>query len=383
MSSESSSSSAGNSSSSSSAKQNADQAPKDRKFLCHNCGKEGHPAYRCEEPRDQARIFANANKHRAPAALAEKKKQAEAEKAQRAAIDARLERIEKLLQASVPKVAISAPAIVVSPVVDVNYDHRAFVYDAIEIELNPAAPPAAEAVAVCTEGLLRGCSLPPTPEPIIVDVLSDAKVQNWSDKAWQMADFVIRGLFYACCILLFCLGFALCVGVPEVAVVGAACLNVIGWRLWWIYRPKGVNSKTYQLIGSAYISRGLSGDRRFLTFRTCPIESPDFVPDAKYLQYRVYTTRDGKSSSRVVIISHELFLEASAPKNKTRYVSADSLKTCYSDTLSFLRTHGHVNLDRDLEAEYHILHNTAEFFAFKLRCELCFDDVESVNEVSP
>jgi len=337
---------------------------------------------KCTVARDDKRIHANANAARTQAALAEKARQADAEKAQREFYDAKFKALEARIEAqSKAQPVIQAPA-----VVDVVLRWRDFVDDD-NIDPFPAASPAVEAAARAAEvgaaeHMLSTCALPPNPGPKFVQFVADDKVQNFSEKFWHAVNFLVMAI-----LVLSILG-ALTVLIMFIIVepVVACAINVIMWAAFslycWKYRRPKSDYTRYTLVGSAYPSRDLAGDRRHITFKTCPIDSPSFIADAKYMTYRLVERRSGRVTEKLVTISHELLVEASAPKNEGRYISAKAMESAYSDTLSFLKTHGHVNLDRDLQADEHILHNTAKFYVFKLKVDL-FNDEVSTNLVCP
>jgi len=384
MSSESSSSAGANPASKASANASSSEERKQRtKPTCFNCGAEGHTVTKCTVARDDKRIHANANAARTQAALAEKARQAAAEKAQREFYDAKFKALEARIEAqSKAQQVIQAPA-----VVDVVLRWRDFVDDD-NIDPFPAVSPAAEAAARAaevgsSEHMLSTCALPPNPGPKFVKEVCDIKVLNFWEMFWYTVNFLVSAVLV---LLIYGSITALVVMmITEFAV--AVAVSVIMWASFllycWKYRRENQSDFTrYTLIGSAYPSRDLAGDRRHITFKTCPIDSPSFIADAKYMTYKICERRNGRYTEKLVTISHELLIEASAPKNEGRYVSAKSMESAYSDTLSFLKTHGHVNLDRDLQADEHILHNTAKFYVFKLKVDL-FNDEVSTNLVCP
>jgi hypothetical protein len=374
-----SSSSAGSNPSSGSAKPVVRGGPKpDRKpFVgkCRNCNKEGHWAANCPEPYEKAMAalaFAVANCNRTPDALAEK-----------AALNARMQVLEEKL---VAQVQAAVPVVSVNGTVIENFHWRDFVdVEPIEID-HPEALPASKEVPTAFQGCQTKeefVDLLPALGPNLVDVVSDIKVLN----NWETFWYVLNFAWY--CLMVLMTGGALSgiiclLLVDKVAL--AACIVVLGWStfLWYCWQFSRLKSDyvTYKLVGSAYSERVWYGDRRSITWRTCPVTSPDYIPNARYMTYRLSRRINGRFTTKLVTISHELFLEACAPKNVARYSSADSLKTAFADTLSFLRTHGHVNLDRDLQAHEQILHETTKFFVCKLKVDL-FNDEVSTNVICP
>jgi hypothetical protein len=110
------------------------------------------------------------------------------------------------------------------------------------------------------------------------------------------------------------------------------------------------------------------------------VTSPNYEADANYHQYKLTVRKNGKTTRREVVISITLWREAGAPKNEARYTTSSSMASVYADTAAFLRTHGHVNLDRDLQSDLHILNETARFYAFKLKVDQ-FPDEGSLNVI--
>jgi hypothetical protein len=302
--------------------------------------------------------------------------------AEKAALNTRLRTLEERLdqaQAAAPVVSKGLT------VIDLRW--RDFVNDdTIEIDL-PVAPPATMEPA----RPIQGCATKedfianlPALGPKLVDEVSDIRVLNYWETFWYVLNFA-----WLCLMVLLSggslSGIVVLLLVDNVAL--AACLIVLGWTIfvWYCWRTRRQNMSdfvTYTLVGSAYCERVWYGDRRSITWRTCPVSSPDYIADARYMTYRLSRRVNGRYSTKLVTISHELYLEACAAKNVARYSSAESLKTAFADTLSFLRTHGHVNLDRDLQAHDQILHETTKFFVCKLKVDL-FNDEVSTNVVCP
>jgi hypothetical protein len=303
-------------------------------------------------PRDEKAIAARRGANRTPAAKAEKSR----DEALVRQLRARVEQLEQIELARVrnggnanvvAQEAVAAPAAPAAAIVPAEVAHQ-----------NPA-PGAAVGVppAVMVDGAFQhqASSVDVPLGSHIELLLTDAKIMNKWETFWWVCNWFVR----------------------IVSVLGFCGLWSILLALCWWYHPFGQADYTmYQLIGSAY-PKASETDRRHVTFKTCPIDSPNYEPDANYMTYWLIKLRGGVYSRKRVTISHTLWREAGAPKNESRYTTVDSLKTAYADTVSFLRTHGHVNLNKDLQAAQHVINHTAAFYVFKLKVDLFLDEVQT------
>jgi len=124
--------------------------------------------------------------------------------------------------------------------------------------------------------------------------------------------------------------------------------------------------KQYRLLGSVYTARKWRNDRRHVTFKTVPVDSDDFEPDAKYLAYRLTECINGVVVSRKVYISYEMLIALRTPKLSNRFTTAESMRTAFDDTMAFAKTQTQINLNRELEAGFDIVANTCRLFVVQL-----------------
>jgi hypothetical protein len=148
-------------------------------------------------------------------------------------------------------------------------------------------------------------------------------------------------------------------------VLLALLTNVVSIIAYVVFsrRPDYIHFKR---IGSVYTERKWLNDKRSVTFKTVPIDSPDYEPNAKYLAYRLDESVNGIRSSKRVIISYEMFVALSSFTNSARYSSVEAMKTALTDTVSFGRTCKHVNINRELDAKYDIIFMTCRLFVANL-----------------
>jgi len=124
--------------------------------------------------------------------------------------------------------------------------------------------------------------------------------------------------------------------------------------------------KQYRLLGSVYTARKWRNDRRHVTFKTVPVDSDDFEPDAKYLAYRLTECIDGVVVSRKVYISYEMLIALRTPKLANRFTTVESMRSAFDDTMAFAKTQTQINLNRELEAGFDIVANTCRLFVVQL-----------------
>jgi hypothetical protein len=123
----------------------------------------------------------------------------------------------------------------------------------------------------------------------------------------------------------------------------------------------------YTLIGCAYTEACWKGDVRSLTMKTIPKSSPDFVPDAKYLVYRVSECRYGvQQQTKDVVISYSLYLAMSADVHTKKYTTLEKCSTLLSDSFGFAAQCKQINIAEELNADHDVTMNTCRFFAARL-----------------
>lgn len=156
---------------------------------------------------------------------------------------------------------------------------------------------------------------------------------------------------------------AMALGAAFFAII--CLIRVVFW--WWFL----TDYEMYTLIGDHRVNVTRSGaDMRHRTFATSPTDAEDYIPLLRYLRYR-HTYRQGTTLMvRERLVSHELLVELSSPRNKSRYCTEDAMKTVFADSMSYSRTLGHLNLDRDLEAMHNVVFNTCALFALRMKVQL-------------
>jgi hypothetical protein len=123
----------------------------------------------------------------------------------------------------------------------------------------------------------------------------------------------------------------------------------------------------YTLIGCAYTQACWKGDVRSITMKTIPKSSPDFVPDAKYLVYRVSECRHGvQQLTKDVVISYSLYLAMYADTHTKKYTTPEKCATLLSDSFGFAAQCKQVNIAEELNADHDVTMNTCRFFAARL-----------------
>jgi len=151
-------------------------------------------------------------------------------------------------------------------------------------------------------------------------------------------------------------GLCLLLLVPTFLVIGT---------LWLLLRRQ--DYIRYTLVGCAYTESCWKGDVRSVTMKTIPKSSPDFVPDAKYLVYRVSECRYGvQQRTKDVVISYSLYLAMCADVHTKKYTTPEKCATLLSDSFGFAAQCKQINIAEELNADHDVTMNTCRFFAARL-----------------
>lgn len=158
--------------------------------------------------------------------------------------------------------------------------------------------------------------------------------------------------------------------VVDYGLIAFACVVFCGSMpmfglMLYLFRPR-LDFKHYRLLGSVYTSTKWHGDRRHATFKTVPVDSDDFVADAKYLAYRLTECIGGVVTTRKIYVSYEMLIALRTPKLTCRFTTQGSMSTAFDDAMSFAKTQTQINLNRELEAGYDIVANTCRLFVVQL-----------------
>jgi len=130
------------------------------------------------------------------------------------------------------------------------------------------------------------------------------------------------------------------------------------------YAPRP-DYKHWKLLGSVFTARKWQKDRRHTTFKTVPVDSDDFEPDAKYLAYRLTECVGGIVTSDIKYVSYEMLIALRSHRHQKRFTKLADMADAFDLTMAFAATQTQININRELES-HDIIANTCRLSVAQL-----------------